>query len=54
MREVQLVCSRLPADYMVGIGDYDWRLGWGDWESGLGIGIGDWGLVVTFGFDFWL
>ena len=43
-----------------GIGDWDWDLGIGDWDWDLGLrrGVGivdcDWGLFVTFRFDFWL
>ena len=35
---------------MIGIGDWDWGLGWGrDWGLGLEMGIRDWGLALGIG-----
>ena len=42
----------------IGIWDLGLGIGIGDWDLGLRLGVGivdcDWGLFVTFGFDFWL
>ena len=42
----------------IGIRSLELEIGNGDWDLGLRRGVGmvdcDWGLFVTFGFDFWL
>ena len=54
------LCCDFWLEFGIGIGDWDWdwglEIGDRNWElgNGKGIWIGDLGLVVTFGFDFWL